>query len=242
MSSSHPLTPTLSLGEREKRRAPLRKGLLRLLTPLVPPLLSGVLRLVARTVCIQYLDTYEFFRRWDAGERLIVAFWHNRAVMMPVAGQGRKLCILNSQSRDGEIATRALARWGIRSVRGSATRGGAGGFMQLVNAYRHAGYSLVVVPDGPRGPRCIVKPGVIHLSRATGATIFPVTYAATRTRQLRSWDRLIIPLPFSRIVFIAAEPLTVPRHASNEEVEALRRQLEARLNAVTAAADAYVRT
>ena len=109
---------------------------------------------------IQYVDADDLFARWARGEQIILAFWHNRVVMMPIPyqGRGRKVCIMNSQHRDGEIATRALERWGIRSVRGSATRGGAGGFLQLVNAFRD-GYDLAVVPDGPRGPRYVVKRG-----------------------------------------------------------------------------------
>jgi lysophospholipid acyltransferase (LPLAT)-like uncharacterized protein len=123
-------------------------------------------------------------------------------------------------------------------VRGSATRGGAGGFLQLVRAYRD-GYSLAVVPDGPRGPRYVVKAGVIHLARATGAPIFPVTYGVNRKRQLRNWDRLVIPLPFARAVYVAAEPVVVPRHATDEEVETLRLELQHRLNTITAAAEAH---
>jgi lysophospholipid acyltransferase (LPLAT)-like uncharacterized protein len=227
--------------ERRPRKHRWRTWLLRLLTAVAPVLLSAALRVLARTVRIQYRNTDELFARWARGEQLIVAFWHNRVMMMPIAwqGRGRKLCIMNSQHRDGEIATRALARWGIRSVRGSATRGGAAGFLQLVNAYRN-GYDLAVVPDGPRGPRYVVKRGVIHLARATGAPVFPVTYGATRKRQLHSWDRLMIPLPFSRVLYVAGEPLQVPPHATDDDLEGFRQELENRLNAITAAADARV--
>jgi lysophospholipid acyltransferase (LPLAT)-like uncharacterized protein len=226
---------------RPRRRRPWRDRFLALLTILAPRLISGALWLIAKTVRIRYVDADDLFARWARSEQVILAFWHNRVVMMPIPyqGRGRKVCIMNSRHRDGEIATRALERWGVRSVRGSATRGGAAGFLQLVNAARD-GYDLAVVPDGPRGPRCVVKRGVIHLGRATGAPIVPVTYAASHRRQLRSWDRLIIPLPFSRIVFVIGEALPVPRHATNDEVEALRLELEGRLNHLTAAADAQI--
>ncbi len=234
--SASPPPPDPSTPHRRRHRTGV---LLRVLTRVAPLLLSGALRVLAKTVRIEYLHGDELFGRWARGEQLIVAFWHNRAVMMPVPSRGRKLCIMNSQSRDGEIATRALARWEIRSVRGSATRGGAAGFMQLVNAYR-AGYNLAVVPDGPRGPRYVVKPGVIHLARATGALIVPVTYAASHTRQLRSWDRLIVPLPFCRVLYVIGEPLRVPRDADDRDLETMRQELEARLNAITQTADAEV--
>ena len=226
---------------RPKARHPWRDRLLGALIILIPRLISGALWLISKTVRIQYVNADGLFSRWARGEQVILAFWHNRVVMMPIPyqGRGRKVCIMNSQHRDGEIATRALARWGIRSVRGSATRGGAGGFLQLVNAFRD-GYDLAVVPDGPRGPRYVVKRGVIHLGKATGAPIIPVAYAATRRRQLRSWDRLIIPLPFARIVYVIGEPVYVPRHAGDDEAEVLRRELEGRLTAVTAAAEERV--
>ena len=218
-----------------RRRSALREPLLRLLTFVAPFLISGALQVLAWTLRLRFVNGERLFDRWDK-EQVILAFWHNRVVVMPIAGRGKKLCIMNSQSRDGEIATRALARWGIHSVRGSATRGGTAGFLQLLRSFRQ-GYHLAVVPDGPRGPRYQVKPGVIHLARATGAPLIPVSYAASRFKQLRSWDRLIIPLPFTHITYFVGEPIEVPRHASDEEIEKLRLQLEAQLNTLTAQAD-----
>ncbi|MFQ5665729.1 MAG: lysophospholipid acyltransferase family protein [Candidatus Binatia bacterium] len=239
-----PAAPPLTSSLAPKRLAAgarrlVRNGLLRILVAVSPFLLSSTLRLLARTIRIRYVNATDLFDRWAQGQRVIIACWHSRVVLMPVARQGQKFCIMNSASRDGEIATRALARWGIRSVRGSATRGGTRGFLQLVDAYRQ-GYSLAVVPDGPHGPRGVVKPGVIHLARITGAPIFPVTYAARHQRQLRTWDRLLIPLPGSRVVYVVGEPLVVPRHTGDDEVERLRRLLAARLDAITQAAESQV--
>jgi len=201
-----------------------------------PVLISGALWVVARTARVRFVGLEDLFERWRRGERVILAFWHNRVVMMPPQCRGRKVCILNSAHRDGELATRALARWGIRSVRGSATRGAVVGFLRLLQAYR-AGFDLAIVPDGPRGPRYRVKPGVLHLAKATGAPIYPVSYAARWKKELRSWDRMIIPLPFSKVVYVGAEPLVVPRDASGEAIRELRDELEARLNRATREAE-----
>ncbi|MBI4515267.1 MAG: lysophospholipid acyltransferase family protein [Deltaproteobacteria bacterium] len=216
-----------------------RKRRLELAVAVAPALLSGALRLLAKTVRVEYRNAERLFDGWARGERVIIAFWHNRAVLMPAAYRGAKMCVINSQSRDGEIATRALARWGIRSVRGSATRGGVAGFLQLVAAYRE-GYDLAVVPDGPRGPCYVVKPGVIHLAKTTGAPIVPVSYAAAWQARVRSWDRLIIPLPFSRVVIVVGTPIQLDRHASEGEIERQRQALEERLKAITAEAEAGV--
>lgn len=202
-------------------------------------LIAIALRLLYATVRIELVNSDTLFARFRGGDPTIVAFWHNRVLMMPKAYTGRGMCIMNSLSRDGEIATRVLARFGIASVRGSASRGGAAGFMQLVNAFRR-GLDLAVVPDGPRGPRYVAKPGVIHLARLTGAPLFPVSYAASRCRRLGSWDRLIIPLPFSRVIIVVGEPLTVERGADEVEIEQARVELQSRLDAATADAESRV--
>jgi lysophospholipid acyltransferase (LPLAT)-like uncharacterized protein len=207
----------------------------RMLIACTPPLLSGALRLLQRSLRLEFCEAEELFERWQR-ERVILAFWHNRVVLMPLATNGQPVCILNSRSRDGEIATRALRRWGVESVRGSASRGGTAGFLQLVRAYRE-GFHLAVVPDGPRGPRYQVKPGVIRLAKATGAPVFPVTYSASRFVQLRSWDRLLIPLPFARARYYVGAPLAIPREADPDAMEQARQDLEVRLRELTARAD-----
>jgi len=213
-----------------------QKRLFKRLSGVAPIVLSGVVWVLSWTLRPRLLNADDLYARWARGERVILAFWHERLVLMPVAAGGHRICIMNSAHRDGEIGSRALARWGIQSVRGSATRGGATGFLRLVRAYRD-GYNLAVIPDGPRGPGGIAKPGVIHLARATGALIVPVTYAARHVRRLRSWDRMLIPLPFSRVVLAAGEPLRVPRDATPGEIEHHRRTLEQRLNDLTRAAE-----
>jgi len=222
---------------RPKRRRPWwRKPLLRVVTALAPPIVGWLLRLVAWTLRTDFSRCAALRSRWDRGDRVIVAFWHNRLMMMPPLAAGVPVSIMVSHHRDGEIATRVLAPLGIRTVRGSSTRGGVSGFRRLVQAYR-LGDTLGVVPDGPRGPRYEAKPGVIRLGKATGATIFPVSCAASRFIELRSWDRLIVPLPFSRVTFLAGVPIDVARDARGEELESYRRVLAHQLTELTRAAE-----
>lgn len=195
---------------------------------LAPALISAVLQVLAWTARTRLLGGDDLFGRWQRGERIILAFWHSHSLMMPLQVRGQPICIMNSLSHDGEIVTRAVARWGIRSVRGSATRGGLRGFMQLLDAYRH-GENLVLAPDGPKGPRHEAKPGIIHLAKATGAPIFPISYTASPHLQLPTWDRMIIPLPFSRVVYVVEEPISVARDASAEDIEKHRAELQRRL-------------
>lgn len=195
---------------------------------LAPRLISAFLQLLAWTVRARLERGEDLLSRWSRGDQVILAFWHSRALMMPLQARGQRICIMNSESHDGEIVTRALERWGVRSVRGSATRGGLRGFLQLIAAYKQ-GENLVLAPDGPRGPREEAKPGIIHLAKATGAAIFPVSYAASPCIRLSSWDRMIIPLPFSKVIFAVEEPIVVPRRAEGDELEALRQRLQTSL-------------
>jgi len=136
-----------------------------------------------------------------------------------------------------EIITRVIKRFGISAVRGSSTRGWIGGLKGMLAAYRQ-GYDLIVVPDGPRGPRTKAKPGILQLARATGARIFPVTYGANWKMTVNSWDRLLIPFPFSRVTYVAGQPILVPADASLELMEEKRQELENALLSITALADA----
>jgi hypothetical protein len=230
--------------EPERRTAPRkrpwwRRPLLNFLARVVPPLLRVGLRALQATLRVQYVNADALKAHWARGEHVIVSSWHNHLLVLPVVAAGVPMCIMVSQHRDGEIATRLLAAWGISTVRGSATRGAVGGFLRLVHAFRH-GTSLAILPDGPRGPRCVAKPGVIRLAKALDAPIFPIAYAADRVRRLRSWDRLLIPLPFARLTIEVGEPLRVAAHASADELEAYRRTLEERLNEITASVEARV--
>lgn len=161
------------------------------------------------------------------GERFILAFWHRHLLLMPYAYRGRRISVLVSQSRDGELIARTVARLGIDSSRGSSSRGGAAGMRTLLRKAGE-GYDLAFTPDGPRGPAGEVQPGVVLAAAATGFPIQPVAVAATRAKRLRSWDRFLVPLPLSTVHFVYGEPLTVERRGDQAGAAAeLKRRLDA---------------
>jgi lysophospholipid acyltransferase (LPLAT)-like uncharacterized protein len=199
----------------------------------------GALWLLGKTTRKRYVGGDELVAHWQRGEQVILTFWHSRILLMPFPYRtygGRNACIMNSIHRDGEIITRVIKRFGIKAVRGSSTRGWMGGLKGMLEAYRQ-GSDLIVVPDGPRGPRQQAKPGVLQLARATGAPIFPVTYGAAWKHTVRSWDRLLIPFPFSPVLYVVGQPIRVPPDASPELMEEKRQELEATLLAITDQAD-----
>ncbi len=228
MTSSSTLPPFI-----DRPSFPLREELrIRCWTGLALAALWGL----SKTMRISYVGSQELFARWERGEQVISAFWHNRMLLMPFPYRGHKACIMNSVHRDGEIISRVIQRFGIISVRGSSTRGWVGGLKGMVEAYQH-GYDLIIVPDGPRGPRYQAKPGVLQLARSTGALVYPVTYGAAWKTHLGSWDRLLIPFPFSKVCYVVGQPLSVPADASPDLMEAKRQELEHTLQTITAQAD-----
>jgi lysophospholipid acyltransferase (LPLAT)-like uncharacterized protein len=174
---------------------------------------------------------------WSRGEPVLMAFWHGRAIMLPFVYRGRGACIMNSSHRDGEIVSRVLARFGIASTRGSSTRGAVAGVLGLVRANRR-GLDIALIPDGPRGPAGEAKAGAAELALATGATLFPMTVSCSKGWRLPTWDRMLVPRPFARMVLVVGEPLRGGEAGPRSEArQKLRAELESRLRGITAEAD-----
>jgi lysophospholipid acyltransferase (LPLAT)-like uncharacterized protein len=165
---------------------------------------------------------------WRAGTPAIYAVWHGRILLLPYLYGWRRARVLASRSRDGELLTRFMARFGLESVRGSSSRGGAEALRLLARSLGE-GRDAVVVPDGPRGPRETVKPGIVTLARVSGAPIVPMALGASAEWRLRSWDEFRIPRPFARCVLRFGDPIWVPGEADRATQEAVRKDVEAAL-------------
>lgn len=210
---------------------------------LAPSLAAGAVGLLAATLRIETVGAEGLAPRWAAGRPLIYAVWHGRILMVPWLNAwlrrtrgARPVRVLASRSRDGELMTRFVTRFGLDAIRGSSSQGGAAALRELAGALRD-GRDVGVVPDGPRGPRCRVQPGIVALARLTGAPVVPLAFAAHPARRLRTWDEFMIPLPFARGALVFGEPFCVLRDA---DAAAARETLEQALTTVTATADRLV--
>jgi len=174
----------------------------------------------------------------ERGIPVIFAFWHGRLLMMPFANQRKKLSFLVSPHRDGQVVGKALKEFGLHPILGSTTRKGFSGFKNMIKALQN-GSDVALVPDGPRGPRYKAQIGVIELSRVTGKPIVPVTFGASRKIVFRTWDRFLLPYPFSKGVFIWGEPIHVNPDGDRAHLEEKRFLLECRLNELMEKADHY---
>ena len=171
------------------------------------------------------------------GERPIYALWHQRwfAGITYVPSRCRPV-IMISRSRDGEFISGTIEKLGWRTVRGSSSRGGREAFRELRKSLDD-GYSVAHIVDGPRGPFGEIKPGLIQLARMTGMPVLPSVISPESVQMFRSWDRFMIPRPFSRIVVRYEDPIYIPRRLDDETFEALRLKVERKLFAMAAAMD-----
>ena len=164
--------------------------------------------------------------------RVIVAVWHQR--LLPGLAYVTKFrnfepIIMVSQSRDGELAARFAERLGLVPVRGSSTRGGTTALAEILKALKEHP-AVIHIVDGPTGPKGIVKPGLISMAQVSGAAILPVIVSARKAWVLGSWDRFLIPKPFSEVTIEWGRPLVVPRDLDPAGNEELRRVIEERLS------------
>src|SRR6266498_3320335 len=139
--------------------------------------------------------------------RCIYAFWHGN--MLAATKFGPHVQVLISHHADGELIAQVIQRLGMHTVRGSTTRGGARAVLELIRHDRPA--HVVITPDGPRGPRRHVQPGMIFLASRTGMPIVLLGIGYQKAWRARSWDRFAVPYPFSLATFVTSAPIQVPR-------------------------------
>ncbi len=166
------------------------------------------------------------------GGKAIVAFWHQR--FFGAIGYAKTFSALApsaiiSKSRDGELISRVAVRLGVRPVRGSSSRGGKEALAAMVADLSNHPVAIHAV-DGPQGPKGMVKAGVIRMAQLSQAAIYPLYISVERAWVTRSWDRFLIPKPFSRILIRWDDPILVPKTMDLEAFEAARLNLENRLN------------
>ncbi|NWF66054.1 MAG: lysophospholipid acyltransferase family protein [Campylobacterales bacterium] len=164
---------------------------------------------------------------------IIVTFWHGELLMQPflykkIKNNG-KIALLISEHFDGEIIAKTMKFFGFESIRGSSRKGAVKSLIGMIKKVKD-GYDLAITPDGPKGPRYSIADGVIAVAQKSGARIVVFNYRVSKFWQLNSWDKFLIPKPFSTIEFFASEPIDV----SNLEIEQAKNLLKNKmlLNAI----------
>ncbi len=167
----------------------------------------------------------------NSGRVPIYCLWHDRIFGGTYFLRDRGIVVITSQSRDGEYIARFLRRLGFGAIRGSSTRGGVRALVEMIRWMRR-GVAMAFTVDGPKGPRYVAKMGAVVLAKKTGNPIVPFIVECDRHWTVGSWDRLQIPRPFTRANFLIGEPIEVSPDANDGELEAKRKDLQARLDAL----------
>jgi len=201
-----------------------------------PWLASWVIRLLHASLRVRYLNLERPRGYWARQRPVILAFWHDQLLLMVKGYRGPEARILISPSKDGELIARTMQHFGQGAVRGSSSRGGSSALREMVRLKDEV-FDLVVTPDGPKGPRHQVKPGVAQLAKLTGRAVIPMAFACSRGHRFASWDRFLLPYPFARGVYSFGEPLTFE---ADETVESFSVRLEKAMEENVAQAVRYL--
>lgn len=163
-------------------------------------------------------------------------FWHRCIVPATWFFRDKKIGVMTSSSFDGEYIARIITKFGFEAVRGSSTRGGVRALLGM-HTVCEDGRTAAFTIDGPKGPRYVAKPGPVLLARNTQTPLVAFHLAVERAWVLNSWDRLMIPKPFSRVALHISRMMFVPKNASHEELASYHEQMQAALDRVRESAE-----
>jgi lysophospholipid acyltransferase (LPLAT)-like uncharacterized protein len=179
----------------------------------------------------------------EKGEPIIPCYWHQMHIfgswyMRKLQKRGLKIGFLISPSVDGEVPAKIVESWGAVAIRGSSNRTGARALKDMYNTIIKDKVSPVTTSDGPTGPIHKFKQGAILLAQLTQSPMLPIAYMASHYWELKTWDKFIIPKPFSRIVITVGEPHYIDKKSNAEKMEEERIKMETDMNELIAQAKA----
>lgn len=192
---------------------------------------SILLKLLGGTLRWRFTDEAGYLQR-NPAEPLLVGVWHNRILVLPLCFEwfcrrSRRLNILTSASRDGDLLAHLVARFGMESVRGSSSRKSVVA-LRLLQKRLEEGSDIAITPDGPRGPIYEISPGLLYLAAKTGVPLMTIRVDYEQFWELRSWDKFRIPKPFSRVHICFQSTILIP-DGDDAVMESQRRRLAALL-------------
>ncbi|MBC8383496.1 MAG: lysophospholipid acyltransferase family protein [Candidatus Cloacimonetes bacterium] len=198
----------------------------KILLNLVEKLGPSLIKLLMGTLRIKEYDKHNLISAKETHGTVIYAFWHNRMLIPAYTHINQFIHVLISQHKDGEFIARVVIGLGFGTIRGSSRRGGMKALKEAVTISKN--YDIAFTPDGPTGPKEIVKDGVLYLAYRTGKPIIPGIFIIKSRWELNSWDNFMIPKPFSPVKMIYGKPIFVN---SKSEIPEKREELQRLLTA-----------
>lgn len=195
-----------------------------------------------------YLKSIFYTSRWTFQGReqflspspFIVVFWHSHMAMAPFAWRTqRRFFMLISGHSDGRMIAHTVKNLGIESIAGSTARGGTIALRQLLRALEQ-GHCVGVTPDGPRGPKETVHPGLYTLAKCSQCPVYPLAFYHSHMKKLRTWDRFLLPFPFGRGAIVVGAPVLPPTSSEPHMKEMFLREVSRALSATVKDAQSLV--
>ncbi len=203
---------------------------------------SSYAKFVSLTSTIEVKGQEKLLKHLEQDKPIIMTAWHGRLYLLYLAWPKKfPLKALVSPHSDGMIISKTLQRFGITSILGSSNKNAKSSAINIFKSLTKEKTSVTIIPDGPRGPmaKAVISP--IYFAKKTGAPIYPLTYASKKHKTLdHSWDKMIVPKPFSKITLIYDDPIIIPKDATEKEMEQYRIKLENSLNHISKEADIAV--
>jgi lysophospholipid acyltransferase (LPLAT)-like uncharacterized protein len=187
---------------------------------------------------IRYIGREHFEELRDNNKPFIYCIWHGKILIPIFTHRYENIHAMVSLHADGEMIAQTLHRLGFRTIRGSSTRGAQRAVVEMIRALKQ-GKVCAIMPDGPKGPRHVFKPGAISIAQKSGAYLLPFTFACSNPFRFNSWDRFTIMLPFSKSVAIYGEPIAVPADLKDEAFEDFRLMVEDKMLELEKYAELY---
>lgn len=201
-----------------------------------PRLVAWPIWFLASCLCHTLRLRVEGLEKYGKLDRAMILSWHGRSLIGAFQTRGKGYYALISMSNDGNMQDRIFRLFGYRTIRGSTGRGGVKALAECIRVLK-SGAVISFTPDGPRGPSHVAQMGCIAMARKSGARLIPIGISAKNRWLARSWDRYMIPKPFSPAVMIYGDPITVPADADEGGMEEARLQLEQALTDIEIEAD-----
>ncbi len=233
---------SMAISRRKKKFRRLRDAGKWLAVWLVPPVYKLYMWLVYHTSKEVYSDLHKV---WDAaarGENVLVAGWHQNAILGPFLGRGRDVVAMVSRGDLGNVGAEMIRKLHFIPVRGGSGNRGKEALAEMIEYInKRAGVVSAMAVDGSRGPARKAQIGVVLMAQATGAPIYPLRLWAKRLLFAPTWDKTAFPLPFNRLVFVVGDPIHVSPDADRQTLEGHRAELERSLNELALRAENFFR-
>ncbi len=201
---------------------------------------AGVLRAWMGTIICRVENLGQATDPWDptTSERFIYAFWHENLLSLGKFSSAAPASLLTSRSADGELISKLANHCGVKTIRGSSSNGGMDALEELIALGKTS--HITIAPDGPRGPRRVVKRGLAYLASWSQMRIVPLGIAFGRAWRAKSWDQTVLPRPFTHLRVVGAPVIHVPRDLGKVAMEQYRLKIEQSLNTATDLAEDWV--